>query len=190
MDYAFSLERKQEQSWMKDLLLVLAGGFFISLFANISIPLPFSPVPIATQPHICLLLAVILGARRGAMAVFAFLMQGALGLPVFALGKAGFLYLLGPTGGYLMGYLVAAYVVGYLVERNRGSLTPVKLFFVMGIGTLVIYALGLLQLSLFIGFKTAIIVGLLPFILGNLVKLLVCVQLLKRMRGFLELYVL
>jgi biotin transport system substrate-specific component len=190
MNRILTIERNQEKSWVKDLLLVLAGGFFISLFANISISLPFTPVPIATQAHVCLFLAVVLGARRGALAVLTFLMQGALGMPVFALGKSGFLHLLGPTGGYLIGYLAAAYLVGFIVERNHGLLTPVKLFSIMALGNLVIFALGIPHLSLFIGLKSALIYGFLPFILGDLLKLLVSVQFLKRLRGALDSHAL
>lgn len=103
---------KKQSSWLKDLFLIGIGSVLMALCTPISIKLPFTPVPIALAPHLCLALGVILGSRRGALAVFSYLLQGAIGLPVFALGDAGLLHLFGPRGGYLLGYASAAYVTG------------------------------------------------------------------------------
>ena len=165
-------------SWMRSLLLVIGGSFLIALFARISIPLPFSPVPIALQGHICLLLGALLGSRKGSLAVLAYIAQGAMGLPVFALGKAGIAVLLGPTGGYLMGYLAATWVTGYLIERSvskslRGAMVA------MTLGNLVIYLCGLSQLALFVGVQRVFFLGMLPFLIGDGLKLILAYQALK-----------
>lgn len=157
--------------WLIDFFRIGMGSILIAFCAPISIQLPFTPVPIALAPHLCLALGVVLGSRRGALAVLAYLFQGAMGLPVFALGDAGFLHLLGPRGGYLLGYAAAAYVTGYLIEKMRER-TAYKTFLALTIGNGIIYLLGVAQLSLFIGFKSAIFLGMLPFLLGDILKLL------------------
>jgi biotin transport system substrate-specific component len=156
---------------LRNLLSVVAASILIGLCAPIAIPLPFSPVPIALQPHVCLFLGAFLGSKRGALAVLAFLMQGALGLPVFANGASGILWLFGPTGGYLMGYLVGAFLTGYLIERKKGECTMKRVFLAMAAGNIAIFILGWLQLSRFIGPGTAFTVGVLPFLLGDFLKL-------------------
>ena len=153
---------EEKPLWMRDIAIVLGASVLIALFAPVSIRLPFSVVPIATQGHVCLFLGALLGKKRGALAVLAFLLQGALGLPVFANGSAG---LLGPTGGYLLGYVLGAYVTGLLVER-------MKLAQALLLGNAAIYLLGLPWLATFIGFKSAIVFGFAPFILGDLLKLI------------------
>jgi biotin transport system substrate-specific component len=176
MARVISLETPNQQiSWTRNTLAVFAGSLLIALFANVSLPLPFTPVPITMQVHVCLLLGALLGSKRGALAVLAYLFQGAVGFPVFAMGKAGFLHLLGPTGGYLLGYVVAAYVTGYLLEKAQEK-TPRKAVLAMAAGNLVVYAMGIPQLSLYIGLKSALIVGTLPFILGDVLKLILARQ--------------
>ena len=83
----------QEKTSLQNLFRVIGGSILIALFANISVPLPFSPVPISFQGHICLMLGALLGSRLGALTVLAYIAQGVMGLPVFALGKAGFPHL-------------------------------------------------------------------------------------------------
>jgi biotin transport system substrate-specific component len=148
------------------------GSILIALCSSISIRLPFTPVPLAIAPHVCLALGAILGRNRGALAVLAYLFQGAMGFPVFALGASGLLHLLGPRGGYLIGYAAAAYVTGFLIERMREK-TAYKTFMALAAGNGIIYLLGVSQLSLFIGFKSAVLLGMVPFLLGDALKLFV-----------------
>jgi biotin transport system substrate-specific component len=145
--------------------LVILASFAICLAGKFAIPLWFTPIPLVTQNTLVLLLAALLGSKRGAAAVFAFLAQGAMGLPVFANGASGFLTLLGPKAGYLFGYLIAAYIVGSLVERNKNH-TALALL----LGNLTIYTFGAAYLSTFIGIDKAFYLGVAPFILGDLVK--------------------
>lgn len=165
-------DRAVERSWLKDTAVVVGASIIIALFAHISIPLPFSPVPLATQGHVILLLAALLGSKRGSLAVLTFLFQGAIGFPVFSTGKAGLLFMAGPTGGYLLGYLVAAYVTGYFVERMANRSTT-KVFAALSLGNLILYVFGLPWLSRFVGWEAAFTLGFFPFLIGDVFKLIV-----------------
>lgn len=173
----------KKDSWVRSLFLVLGGSFLIALFARISIPLPFSPVPIALQGVVCLMLGAMLGSRLGALSVLAYLAQGAMGLPVFALGKAGFPILLGPTGGYLVGYLLGAFVTGYMIERS-GSKSHHRILLALTLGDLSFYLCGLSQLALFVGADKVFALGMFPFLLGDVVKLIMASRLLKSSQKF------
>lgn len=171
-------EMSQERSWIRNLILVIGGSFLIALFARIAIPFPFSPVPIVLQAHLCLLLGVLFGSRIGTLMVLTYLLQGALGMPVFALGRAGLPILLGPTGGYLIGYVLGTWITGFLVERS-GSKNQRQAMLAMVIGNLMIYLCGLSQLSLFVGIERVFFLGMLPFLLGDSLKLVVAQRVLK-----------
>jgi biotin transport system substrate-specific component len=138
----------------------------------IALPLPFTPIPIAFQVNFLLFLSALLGARRATIMAGSFLFQGMMGLPVFATGKATIFTLLGPTGGYLIGYVFAASVVGFLYHRAREKSAWV-LFCSMAIGNyLVIYPMGALWLSCLIGVKKALLLGIAPFVIGDALKLI------------------
>jgi biotin transport system substrate-specific component len=154
---------------LTDALLVTAGSLLVALFAQIQIFLPFTPVPITGQTFAVLLLGAALGGRRAAASLLLYLLEGAMGLPVFAGGSAGLLRLAGPTGGYLVGFLPAAYLVGLLAERGLDrrwySALPVFL-----LGQLVLYTIGVIWLSTFVGLGQALIAGLWPFIVLDAAK--------------------
>ena len=160
-------------AWLRDITLILAASLLLAAQAQIEIPLPFTPVPITGQTFGVLLIGAALGSRRGAASILAYLAEGALGLPFFAGGARGLSVLTGATAGYLVGFVVAAYVVGRLAERGlekslRTSIVPFVL------GTAVIYAFGVAWLSTILGSRTeAIRFGLLPFLFGDAVKLVV-----------------
>lgn len=150
--------------------LVVLGAGLIALMAQVQFPLPFSPVPVTGQTFAVLLVGASLGARLGATSVGLYLVGGVAGLPVFTGGTAGLARLSGPTGGYLIGFIAAAFVVGLLVERgwDRRIWTAA---IAMLVGEVVIYVFGLGWLSRFpltVGVMEA---GLLPFIAGDLYKL-------------------
>lgn len=173
MHQTLSLERKQ---LLKDFTIVLFASFVICLSGYVSLPLWFTPVPIATQNAAVLFIAALLGAKRGAAAVFAFLFQGMCGLPVFSGGASGILHLLGPTGGYLIGYLVGAFLTGWICERKK---TMPNALFALGAGNLAIYLLGMGYLSSFVGLEKALFLGVVPFILGDLLKMAVSLKVLQ-----------
>ena len=142
--------------------------------AQVSVPLPFTQVPFTFQPMVVLLGGLVLGSRLGLAAQIAYLAAGIVGLPVFAASAAlppGAARLLGPTGGYLMAYPLAAYLTGYLAERgfDRRYVTSVL---AMGAGLVVIYLSGASWLSLFIGGRPALMTGVAPFVAADAVKLL------------------
>jgi len=153
-----------------DIVLIVVGSIFVALFAQISIPLPFTPVPITGQTFAVLLVGAVLGSRRGAASLALYVAEGAVGLPVFAGGTFGLAKLLGPTGGYLVGFIVAAFVVGYLAERGLDRKWTTSLIpFV--VGEIVIYAVGVPWLAVFVGVNKALVFGLWPFLIGDAIKL-------------------
>jgi biotin transport system substrate-specific component len=155
---------------VRDLLLVTAGALLVALLAQVRIPLPFTPVPLTGQTFAVLLVGAALGARRGVASLSLYTLIGALGLPVFAGGAAGLAYAAGPTGGYLAGFIVAAFVVGLLAERGleRSIRTSILPFLA---GTLVIYLFGAGWLSVLFGLEKALELGVTPFLIGDAIKL-------------------
>lgn len=149
-------------------------GFAAALAAasQVAIPLPFTPVPITLTPLLVVLAGMMLGPVLGAASMALFLLVGAMGLPVFApMGAPGMMRLIGPTGGYLLAYPVAAYVAGMLALRARGF-TGRSL--AAGAGVLVLYIGGLAQLSVLTGSLTrAALWGVAPFVALDAVKSLI-----------------
>lgn len=152
-----------------DASLVLGGSLLVALAAQIAVRLPFSPVPVTAQTLAVLLVGALLGSRRGAWSMLAYLGQGLIGLPVFAAGASGPAYVLGPTGGYLLGFVSAAYLTGWLAERGWDRRIGTALL-AMLIGNAAIYALGLPWLSIYAGSQT-LALGLLPYLAGDALKL-------------------
>jgi biotin transport system substrate-specific component len=158
--------------WLRDLVLILLGTFFVAALAQIEIPLPFTPVPITGQTFGVLLVGAALGSKRGAASLASYLAMGIFGLPFFAGGAHGWDIVIGATGGYLMGFIAAAYVIGLLAERGlerniRTSLIPFL------VGTIIIYICGVSWLSIVLGsFSKAIAAGLIPFLIGDAIKLI------------------
>jgi len=155
-------------------LAVLLFAILTGLGASIAIPLPGTAVPVTLQSMMVSLAGVLLGPALGAASQAAYLAAGALGAPVFANGAMGFGHLLGPTGGYLLAFPVAAAVTGRLAGRAPAALTVasvMRLGAAILIGTVVIFAGGAAQLALLTGDSSrAIELGVLPFIAGDLLK--------------------
>ena len=151
--------------------------------AQISIPLPFTPVPFTLQPMVVLLGGAALGARLGMSSQVLYLALGLAGLPVFAASPAlpqGFARLLGPTGGFLMSYPFAAFAAGYLAERrfDRRYLTSVV---AMGAGLAIVFASGIAWMAWgvpHLGLATAVRAGLVPFLPADIVKILLAATVL------------
>lgn len=153
-----------------DALFVLAGSALIAIAAQISIPVPFSPVPLTLQPLAVLLVGVVLGASRGAAAAVLYLLEGASGLPVFAMGRGGALWLAGPTAGYLFAYPFAAFIAGWFSERGWGS-SVARAVTGMLIALAVVYAGGWSWFAVLTDARTAFVAGVAPFILADVVKI-------------------
>lgn len=151
--------------------IILGASWIIAISAQITINLPFSPVPITGQTLAVLMAGLILGKTLGTASIAAYLAQGAAGLPFFAGGKSGLATLFGPTGGYLFGFLAAVYIVGMLSElRLKRSLFQASSAIV--IGNIIIYVFGLVWLARFVGESQALQLGLYPFLIGDLLKIL------------------
>ena len=152
-------------------LLVVAGSLLMALCSQVSLPLPFSPVPVTGQTFAVLLLGATLGARRSAAALILYLAQGVAGLPVFAPGVLpGPARLLGPTGGYLLAFPLAAFLLGALIEyRPRHWLNWLGAIL---LAEAVIFAAGVawLKYLTLVSWSDAADAGLLPFIPGELMK--------------------
>jgi len=160
--------------WLRAGALALAGSLLLTLSAKIQVP--FFPVPMTLQTGAVLLLAMACGWKLGGSAVLLYLGQGAAGLPVFAGAPEkgiGLAYMMGPTGGYLAGFLAAALLCGWLAERgwSRGL---ARTALAMLLGLAVIYALGLMWLGTLAGWDKPLLAwGFTPFILGDLAKVAV-----------------
>ncbi|MHC4458307.1 MAG: biotin transporter BioY [Planctomycetota bacterium] len=154
-----------------NIALIVAGSILIALCAQLSFWLPGSAVPVTGQTFAVLMIGALFGARRGCLTVLAYIAEGLAGLPVFAGGGSGFAWLLGPTGGYLVGFIAAAYLVGLLARKGwdrRVWTTILAMIF----GNIIIYAFGLIWLSSLTGAGKAVLAqGLYPFIVGDLLKI-------------------
>lgn len=146
--------------------LVLGGSLFIALAAQVIVP--FYPVPMTLQTLAVLIIGAACGARLGAATVLAYIAAGIAGLPVFA-GGAGPAYLVGPTGGYLAGFVAAAWIVGHFADRGYGR-SVMEALIVLALADAVIFAFGVGWLGVAIGFEAAVTVGLVPFIPAELLK--------------------
>lgn len=174
MAHTLSLPQAQINSGLK----VLGGSLLIALCAQIAIPLPFTPVPLALGSMAPLFLGAALGKKHAFWAVLLYLLEGAMGLPVFAFGYRGIARFFGPSGGYLIGYALAAYLVGYLVEKSS---SPRRTVLAMIAGSSVILLCGAMHLASLIGMKAALFAGVLPFLAGDLIlKPLVAFLALKK----------
>ena len=164
-----------------DFTLVLAGSLLIALCAKIKIPM--LPIPITMQTFAVLIVACLFGSRRGTLTVLVYLSEGALGLPVFA-QQAGLLAFVGPTGGYLVGFVFAAFLVGFLAENGWDRKPPTTIL-AMIFGNLMIYTCGLFWLwvllsvgRISVGSNGLLAAGLYPFIIGDILKIILAACLL------------
>ena len=164
-----------------DMLLVVGATAIIALAAQIAIPIPGTMVPLTMQPLAVLLVGVTLGSARGAAAATLYLLEGFSGLPVFAQGHGGAIWLAGPTAGYLFSYPFAAFVAGWFSQRGWGS-TILRAVAGMLVALGVIYLGGFSWLSAFLGVKAAWIGGVRPFILADILKVAIGASLLPQLQ--------
>jgi biotin transport system substrate-specific component len=165
---------ENKRAALYDVIVVFGGSLLIALCAQLAVGWP---IPVTGQTFAVLMIGALLGARRASMSVLVYIMEGTAGLPVFAQGRSGFPVLLGPTGGYLVGFVFAAYLLGLLAERGwdrRIGTTVLAMIF----GNMAIYSFGLLWLcclvymgKLPINANKIMNVGLYPFVPGDLLKI-------------------
>ena len=166
----------------------LRGRIYASMFGALTavgayIVIPIPPVPVTMQTFFLYLAACLLGGPLGAWSSTVYVLIGAVGLPVFAAGKGGLGVLMGPTGGYLIGFIAGAYVTGRLAQAGRPAGT-VRLLLAMAAGTACLYTLGVAQLMLVarLPLVKALVVGVLPFLLGDAVKMAAVVFVVRALR--------
>ena len=157
-------------TWLRACVLAIAGSIFVALSAQVSVPM--FPVPMTLQTLAVLLVGGTYGARLGAATLALYALEGAVGLPVFANFSGGFQVIAGPTGGYILGFIASAALVGYLVERGWGA-SGLKLCLAMLLGAALIYVPGVAWLAQFTGADKALQFGFWPFVAGDIVKAIV-----------------
>jgi len=177
LSHAIPVERRARLT-----LGVLAFVVATALGAQVAVRLPFTQVPVTLQPLFVILAGSVLGARAGSLAIATYVLIGAAGAPVFSNGAAGLPWLLGPTGGYLLAMPAAAWVAGS-IARPRAALPTIALGLTLGMG--VIYVGGVTQLRLLTGGTLAgvLATGVVPFLVGDLIKVLLATAATRVVRG-------
>lgn len=156
-------------TWVREVVLVLAGAGLVGIAAQLSFPIPGTPVPVTGQTFAVLLTGAALGARRAILSLALYLAAGAAGMPWFADGRSGTGF---PSFGYIVGFIAAAGLVGWLAGRGWDR-TPLRTVVTMAVGTLVIYAVGVpwLALALDVSLAEAVRLGARPFLVGDALKI-------------------
>ena len=160
---------------------ILAGSLFLALMAQITVPM--WPVPMTMQTFAIMLIGAFCGWRLAGETVLAYIAEAAVGLPVLAGGAAGVAKLLGPTGGYILGFLLAAMLIGLLFERGWSRAAP-GLVAAFVLGVVVLYLPGLAWLATFVGGDKAVPLGVTPFLAGEAVKLALATAVVVAARRF------
>ena len=162
-----------------DMLLVVGASALIAIAAQVAIPIPGSPVPLTLQPLAVIFIGVALGSTRGAAAATLYLLEGMSGLPVFAQGHGGAIWLLGATAGFLYSYPFAAWLAGFVSERGWGS-SMLRAITGMLLALGVIYLGGWSWLAMITDARTAFVAGIAPFLLADVVKVALGATLLPK----------
>ena len=155
----------------REMMFIALFSALTSVSSYIIVPLPFSPVPITAQTLIVMLAGSTLTPRSAFLSMLVFLFLGICGLPVFSGGQSGIGALLGPTGGYILSWPIATFIMAFLLERLKPNFRSMLFVNIIG-GIIIIYTIGVLYLSLIagIGLLQAFTIGALPFIPGDLAK--------------------
>jgi biotin transport system substrate-specific component len=166
-----------------DILGVICFIALTTAGAYIRIPLPFTPVPITLQTFFIMLAGAILGKRLGLLSQVGYLFVGIFGLPVFTGGLYGLARLFGPTGGYLIGFALAAYLIGWLLGKSN-EVSFLGISWAMFLGEVALFATGTLWLTIVlrVSFWQGVILGVLPFIPGEIIKLFAAAVIYQRIQ--------
>ena len=180
-----------EFSWKKEIILDKAlcktAGVIVFILlttagAYVRIPLPFTPVPLTLQTFFVVLSGAVLGASFGALSQIGYMLLGVTGLSVFTGSGSGLLYLTGPTGGYIFGFIVSSFLVGKALHTTRKSF--ISIFFTLMMADLLILCCGMLWLKCAFGYPFArlLLIGFFPFVPGDLAKVCAAAMLYKKIR--------
>ena len=161
---------------LAQIALVFSGAVFVGIAAQVAIPLPFTPVPLTLQTFAVLLVGAALGSLRGVASMALYALMGVVGVPWFSEGSSGFST---ASFGYILGFILAAFIVGRLAERGA-STTPMHSAALMVIGNLAIYVVGVTWLKFAIdsSWATALSLGVVPFLIGDAIKIALAAGLL------------
>ncbi|MCF8044879.1 MAG: biotin transporter BioY [Desulfarculaceae bacterium] len=174
-------------NFMNQLRMMTYASLFVALIAaGAFISIPVGPVPIVLQNMFVLLAGLLLGPRWGLASVFIYLLLGTFGLPVFAGGTGGIGRILGPTGGYLIGYLPCVYATGLIARKNKRSrLVDIS---AMITGSVILYAAGVpwLKFATGMGWEKAFMAGMYPFLPGNAVKIVAAAFIAGKLRPLMK----
>lgn len=176
-----SFERSHDLT--RQVLIVIGASLLITLCAKVSIPLPFTPVPLSLVNFGVLALGLVLGSKRGFAACALYLAQGAAGLPVFAPGPGGVAQLLGTTGGFLLAYPAVAFIAGLIAERGARSFRRYAVAAIAG--EVILFASGVAWLMTLtrVPVSQAIALGLYPFVFAEVMKVMFAAGVASRVRG-------
>jgi biotin transport system substrate-specific component len=169
----------------KDFILYAIKIIIVALLtgigAQIKFTLPFTPVPITMQTFFVILGSAYLG-KGSYIAQILYLLFGGIGMPLFAGGVSGFLAFFGPTGGYLIGFIMASFFIGNFITKEKSFF---EILLIMLLGNLIIYIPGLLQLFLYLhkSFTTTLFLGFYPFIPGDILKLLIAALIYQKSKN-------
>ncbi|MGI6684322.1 MAG: biotin transporter BioY [Bacillota bacterium] len=168
---------------IKDMTIVAMFSALTAVLSQVSIPLPFSPVPITLQTFAVFLTGAVLGSRKGTLALAIYVLIGLFGLPVFSQGKSGLPALVGPTGGYIIGFIPAVYIIGKVLEESE-HITFLRSFGAITLGLVVVYTLGVIQLKfvLDLSLTEAVTMGVLPYLVFEFAKVIMGAYLGSRIR--------
>ena len=175
--------KTKEKEFLKSIFLVLSGVIFLSIMSQLIIPLYFTPVPISLGSFGVMLIALLYGRKLGTATVLSYVAAGSLGAPIFAGFKAGSLF--SPTGGYILGYIAAALILGFLFDKGIAK-SYVKTFLSLLLVSVIIFILGALVLMLFVPIKNVFMAGVLPFIPGDMLKVVAATLLFPRLWKFIK----
>ncbi len=160
----------------RSVALVVGGAAFVGLAAQVAVPLPFTPIPLSLQTFAVLLVGAVLGSRRGVLSMGLYLVAGMVGVPWFSQHQSGWSF---ASFGYVVGFVLAAYLVGRLAERGADR-TVLRTTGLMVLGNLMIYTVGVagLMLATGLGLERALALGVVPFLIGDAVKIALAAGLL------------
>jgi biotin transport system substrate-specific component len=176
---------KSNSNILLEFVTVFGGSIFLALMAQFAIPLWFTPVPVTLQTLGVMLLGALLGSKKGAWAVLLYICEGVLGFPVFAGGSAGSGVLFGPTGGYLLGFVLSAYLVGFLLEKGWQKNYGLTLA-ALALSSLMTLIVGAFWLCFFVGGNNALALGVYPFLIGCGIKVIAASAMIPSARNVLR----
>ena len=172
---------------VREMIMVGVGAALMAVFSQLSIPLP--SVPLTLQVFGVVIISVILGKKLGTLSIIVFMLLGAIGLPVFAGFTGGLNIITGATGGYIIGFVFMAFIIGYFIEKDKKALAFIGSY----LGLAVDYIFGVIQLKLLMGLtlEGALVAGLYPFIIKDLILtalgIMVAISIRIRVVGVIKL---